>query len=109
MAFDESLDARVRAATKGWAGIGSRPMFGGVCYLLDGNMVAGVWKEYLILRLGPEEAAFALELPHVRPFDITGRPMKGWVMVEPEGVAGAARLRRWLDKARAFAGSLPPK
>ena len=61
-------------------------MFGGVCHLLHGNMVAGVWKEFLILRLGEDAADFARELPHVRPFDITGRPMKGWVMIEPAGV-----------------------
>lgn len=109
MAYDEKLDGRIRAAVAGWGDVLSRKMFGGVCWLLDGKMVAGVWKEFLILRLGPEGAAFARELPHVRPFDITGPPMKGWVMVEPAGVRTAAQLKRWLGEARAFVETLPPK
>ncbi len=109
MAYDEKLDARIGEFTAGWAGVSSRKMFGGVCHLLHGNMVAGVWKEFLILRLGEDAADFARELPHVRPFDITGRPMKGWVMVEPAGVRTAAQLRTWLDQARSFVETLPPK
>ena len=109
MPYDEKLDARVRAILDGREGISSRKMFGGVCHLLHGNMVAGVWKEFLILRLGEDAADFARELPHVRPFDITGRPMKGWVMIEPAGCRTAAQLKRWLDQARAFAETLPTK
>lgn len=109
MAYDEKLDARVRAIAAGWAGHSSRKMFGGVCHLLNGNMAAGVWKEFLILRLGANAADFARELPHVRPFDITGRPMRGWVMVEPAGVRTAAQLGKWLEQARAFADGLPAK
>jgi len=109
VAYDRRLEARIRAVADRWQGTESRPMFGGVGHLLDGQMFAGVWKDHLILRLGPEGAAFARELPHVRPFDITGRPMKGWVMVAPEGVAAAADLRRWLGQARDFARTLPPK
>jgi len=109
MAYDAKLDARVRAIAAPWEGHGFRPMFGGVCHLLGGQMFAGVWKEFLILRLGPDGAAFARELPHVRPFDITGRPMKGWVMVEPGALRTAAQLRRWLEQARDFARSLPPR
>lgn len=109
MAYDEKLDARIRGVLAGWDGVSSRKMFGGVCHLLHGNMVAGVWKEFLILRLGEDAARFAQELPHVRPFDITGRPMKGWVMVEPAGCRSAAQLNKWLGQARAFAGQLPAK
>jgi len=109
VAYDEKLDARVSAVLADGDRVSFRKMFGGVCYLLDGNMVAGVWKEFLILRLGAEGAAFARELPHVRPFDITGPPMKGWVMVEPAGVRTASQLKRWLGEARAFAATLPPK
>ena len=109
MPYDEKLDARIREVVSAWAGVSSKNMFGGVCHLLKGNMVAGVWKEFLILRLGEDAADFARELLHVRPFDITGRPMKGWVMVEPAGVRTTAHLRKWLDQARAFVETLPPK
>ncbi|MHB8834527.1 MAG: TfoX/Sxy family protein [Candidatus Methylomirabilia bacterium] len=109
MPYDEKLDARIRTVLAGWEGVSSRKMFGGVCHLLHGNMVAGIWKEFLILRLGENAADFARELPHVRPFDITGRPMKGWVMIEPAGCRTGAQLRKWLDQARAFAQTLPPK
>ena len=107
MPYDEKLAARIRAVTDDWEDVSSRKMFGGVCYLLRGNMVAGVWKEFLILRLGADAADFARELPHVRPFDITGRPMKGWVVIEPAGVRSSAQLKKWLDQARAFVETLP--
>jgi len=84
-------------------------MFGGVCHLLNGNMFCGVHKDYLILRLDEAKGAEALKKPHARPFDITGRPMKGWVMVSDEGFASDAELADWLALAREFAGSLPPK
>jgi len=109
MPYDEKLDARIRAITDDWEGVSARKMFGGVCHLRHGNMFAGVWKEFLILRLGGNAAAFARELPHVRPFDITGHPMKGWIMVEPAGVRSSAQLKKWLEQARAFAETLPPK
>ena len=109
MAYDTALNARIGEIIHAWAGVSSKKMFGGVCHLLHGNMVAGVWKEFLILRLGEDAADFARELPHVRPFDITGRPMKGWVMIEPDGVRSSVQLRKWLEQARAFAETLPPK
>jgi len=85
-------------------------MFGGVCHLLNGNMVCGVYKDCLILRLGEENGNKALALPHVRSFDITGKPMmKGWVMVEPEGIQADHDLARWLNQAKEFVSSLPPK
>ena len=109
MAYDEKLDARLKDVASGWAGVSSKKMFGGVCHLLHGNMVAGVWKEFLILRLGESAADFARELPHVRPFDITGRPMKGWVMIEPAGCRTSAQLKKWLEQARTFVETIPPK
>jgi hypothetical protein len=87
----------------------SRNMFGGGCFLLHGNMVAGVWKEFLIPRLGGEAADFALGLPRVRPFDVTGHAVRGWVMVEPAGCRTAMQLKGWLDRARTFADTLPPQ
>ena len=84
-------------------------MFGGVCHLLNGNMFCGVNKDFLILRLGEENGNKALALPHVRPFDITGKPMKGWVMVEQDGFKTDRELANWLNQAREFVSSLPPK
>ncbi len=72
-------------------------------------MFCGVYKDYLILRLGADEAKRALEMDNVKEFDITGRPMKGWVMVNQEGFADDKTLEAWLEKAKKFARSLPPK
>ncbi len=107
MAYDEELDARITDIVAPW-GTTRKKMFGGTGHLLDGNMMAGVHRDHLVLRLSEEDGAAALEEPFVEPFDITGRPMKGWVMVEPEGTEGDA-LDRWLALAREFAQSLPPK
>jgi hypothetical protein len=105
--YDEELDARVADV---FAPVETlrKKMFGGSCYLLRGNMMAGVYKDSLILRVGEEAAEKALREPHVRPFDITGKPMRGWVMVDPPGADGDA-LDGWLGMAREFAESLPPK
>ena len=84
-------------------------MFGGVCHLFKGNMFCGVYKDYLILRLGQPEADSALDLPNVKPFDITGRPMKGWVMIAAKALETDDSLKAWLEKARQFAAGLPPK
>ena len=72
-------------------------------------MFSGVWKDYLILRLGKDESSFVSELPFARPFDITGKPMKGWVMIKQEGFRADEELKRWLKKARDFARTLPAK
>lgn len=84
-------------------------MFGGIGFLLNGNMLVGVWKDSLIVRLGPERGEEALLESHVREFDITGKPMKGWVMVEPEGVEDDDQLKEWIDRATRFVKTLPAK
>ena len=109
MAYNEELDARIKKAVSRWKNTSDKKMFGGVCHLLNGNMFCGVHKDFLILRLGEEGAGEALAMPFVRPFDITGRPMKGWVMVEEDGFRGDDELKGWLNKAREFAKTLPPK
>ena len=108
MAFSEALDGRIGEIISRWDNILPRKMFGGVCYLLNGNIVCGVYKDYLILRLGEEEAVLALQNPRVREFDITGRPMKGWVMVDERACTGK-KLEAWLNKARTFVAGLPAK
>lgn len=109
MAFNESLAARIRSALARKKGITEKKMFGGVCFLLNGNMLVGVWKEFLIARLGPDQGEDALLEPHVRKMDITGKPMKGWVMVEPEGVEDDGQVKDWIQRAVKFVGKLPGK
>ena len=109
MPYDQRLDARIRQTTASWGHTTQKKMFGGVCHLSVGNMFCGVHQDRLILRLGEEAAKGALRLPGARPFDITGRPMKGWVMVEPAAVESDEQLYEWLRMAWAFAGTLPPK
>jgi hypothetical protein len=109
MAFSESLAARIREAVARRRGVVEKKMFGGVGFLLNGNMLVGIWKTSLIARLGPEEAEKALEEPNVVEFDITGKPMKGWVMVEAEGVESDAQLAGWIERASAFVSTLPKK
>jgi TfoX/Sxy family transcriptional regulator of competence genes len=105
----EHLENRILSVIDGWKNVSARRMFGGVCHLIQGNMFCGVYKAFLILRLGETAAVDALSQPHVQPFDITGRPMKGWVMVAPEGLETDALLTTWLEKARSFALTLAPK
>ncbi len=109
MAYDQEIDNRVQKIISCWKGMETKKMFGGVCHQLNGNIVSGVIKDKLILRLGVEEAEKALQQKEVVPFDITGRPMKGWVMVAKEGFDRDEALNAWLDQAKAFVKTLPPK
>jgi TfoX/Sxy family transcriptional regulator of competence genes len=109
MAYSESLAARVREVFGRRRGVTEKKMFGGVGFLLHGNMCVGVWKTSLIARLGPEQAEAALEESHVVEFDITGRPMKGWVMIEPDGLESDQQVRDWVDKSVEFVSTLPRK
>src|SRR5262245_12727598 len=109
MAYSESLAARIRQIIVHRRGFTEKKMFGGVGFLLYGNMCVGVWKASLIARLGPEQAAAALSEPNVVEFDITGRPMKGWVMVEANGLETDEQLRAWFEQAAEFVDTLPKK
>lgn len=110
MAYDEGLAERVRAALEDEVpGTTERKMFGGLAFLLDGHMVCGVAGESLMLRLGPEGGDAALAEPHTRPMDFTGKPMRGMVYVEPEGIAEDAELADWVGRALEFVMTLPPK
>ena len=109
MPYDEDLELRILAVVDDWPGTAAKKMFGGVCHLTHGNMFCGVWRDYLILRLGEAGAQGALERPGTKACDVTGRPMKGWVMVEKGQLSGDAELGTWLEQARAFASTLPPK
>lgn len=109
MAFDESLAARIRTALTRKKNIAEKKMFGGACFLLNGHMLVGVWKNFLIARLGPEQGEKALQEPFVKEMDITGKPMRGWVMVDPEGVADDADVKEWVQRAAKFVRTLPAK
>ncbi len=109
MAYNEEIEARIKKIVSGWKNTADKKMFGGICHLLSGNMFCGVHKEFLILRLGKDKAENAMKLPHVRPFDITGKPMKGWVMVAQDGFKTDDELKNWLDEAKIFVKTLPAK
>jgi TfoX/Sxy family transcriptional regulator of competence genes len=109
MPFDATLAARLRAILARKNDIEERKMFGGVGFLLNGNMLVGVWKDSMIVRLGHDKYHDALAEPHVREFDITGKPMKGWIMVEPEGVQDDDQLKDWVGRATTFVKTLPKK
>ena len=109
MPYDEGLEERIKKVVSTWTHTDAKKMFGGICHLLHGNMFCGVYKDFLILRLGEEKAAKALESPFIKPFDITGRVMKGWVMVAQEGFTNEDQLEAWLNQAREFVETLPAK
>jgi TfoX/Sxy family transcriptional regulator of competence genes len=109
MAYDEELASRVQAALGDLPGLEEKKMFGGVGFMVRGNMACGVHADNLIVRVGPEGYEAALTRPHARPFDLTGRPMKGWVYVAPPGCATESDLERWIMEGVDFASSLPPK
>ena len=109
MAYDEDLATRVRASLATRDDVTERKMFGGIAFMVAGNMCCGLTGEDLMLRLGEDGADAALEQPHTRPMDFTGRPMKGYVYVGPRGTAADDDLRSWVDRALGFATTLPPK
>jgi TfoX/Sxy family transcriptional regulator of competence genes len=109
MAYDEDLDLKLRAITEKW-GCVRKKMFGGTCYLLGKKMLCGVYKDFLILRLGEESATRLLGKEGARPFDITGRPMKGWLMMPSiyEGaVLGIPAIEAKVELAKSFVDGLP--
>jgi len=108
VAYDERLAERVRNIFVGDPGLSERKMFGGLAFMLHGNMCCGIVGDRLMLRLGADLAERALRRPHVQPMDFTGRPMTGMVYVAPEGLTGRA-IRRWVEQAADFARALPPK
>jgi hypothetical protein len=109
MVLDETLATRIRKVLGTRAGLMEKRMFGGLAFLLRGNMCVGVHGSDMIVRLAPEETDAALAERHVRVFDLTGRPMKGWVLVESAGVESDAALERWVERGVNFAASLPAK
>ena len=109
MAFDPALADRVRVFLAQTAGLQEKRMFGGVAFMVGGNMAVGISGTDLMVRIDPSESDAALTQPGVRVFDMTGRPMKGWLLVDSSVLAGDDDLAAWIDRGVAFARSLPAK
>jgi TfoX/Sxy family transcriptional regulator of competence genes len=109
MAYDEGLAQRIREALDEPPGFVEKKMFGGIGFMLQGNLACGVIGDELIVRVGPDRYEHALAKPHTRPFDFTGRPMTGWITLAPGGYESDNDLRRWVEQGINFAKSLPPK
>jgi hypothetical protein len=109
MAYDQALAERVRELLAGEPGVEEKAMFGGLAFLLAGNLAVGIRGGELMLRVGPDGVEEALARPHARQSFMGERPMKGWILVAPEGLASGEELGGWVDRGVAFARSLPPK
>lgn len=109
MAYDEGLAERIREALTDRDDVTERRMFGGIAFMVGGNMAVGVVKDELMVRVGPEGHDAAMAQPHVRAMDFTNRPMAGFIYVAPDGVRSDDDLRRWVDAGASFATSLPAK
>ena len=109
MTFNEALADRIRQGLARKKGIEEKKMFGGIGFLLNGNMLVGVWKNSMIVRVGLDSYDEALLEPHVKEFDITGKPMRGWLMVEPQGVDDDGQVKDWIRRALKFVEKLPAK
>lgn len=109
MAFDEGLAERIRDLLRDERGITERRMFGGLAFMHNGHMFVGIIADTLMARVGPQGYAEALMQPRVREMDFTGKPMKGYVYVDPAGFESDAALERWVGRCQAFVRTLPPK
>jgi hypothetical protein len=109
MAVDEELAGRVRGALGGVNGVEEKRMFGGLAFLLNGNMAVGVHGSDVMVRLAPEQTDEALAEADVRIFDMAGRPMKGWILVGPGATETEDGLGAWVTRGLDFAETLPPK
>ena len=109
MTYDKGLAQRVREILEEEPGFDEKKMFGGICFLLFGNMVCGIIKDDLIVRVGADRYEETMKLPHTRKFDLTGKPLRGWVMVVARALDADEELNDWVQKAVAFVRTLPPK
>jgi hypothetical protein len=109
LAYDEFLADRIRQRLADQRGLTEKEMFGGLGFMLNGNICCGVIGDEMIARLGPEGAEAAFSDSHTRPFDFTGRPMKGWIYIEAVGVDEDDALDRWVTRAIEFTTTLPKK
>ncbi len=109
MAYNEELAKRIRDEIGDHPALVEKKMFGGIAFMVHGNMSVGVAGDELMVRVGKENDEAALAEPHVRPFDLSGRPMAGWVLVGADGTTADKDLASWIDTGVQYAESLPPK
>lgn len=109
MAYDEGIAERLREVFAARSDIEEKKMFGGVAFMHAGNMCCGIVDDMLMARVGAEAYADALQRPHAREMDFTGKALKGFVYVEADGLAEDDQLRQWTDSCLSFTSSLPPK
>ena len=109
MGYDENLAGRIQAILGKENGLQAKKMFGGIGYLLNGNMVCGVIKNDLIVRVGPEVTSWALTQPYTRSFDFSGKLSRNWVVVAPPGCASEQDLADWVERGTQYVSTLPPK
>lgn len=109
MAYSETLAQRIRQRLARRKNVQEKKMFGGIGFLFNGNMCIGVWKESLVVRVGPDQYDDALGQPFASEFDVTGRAMTGWVLVAPEGIEDDDLLQEWIQRAVKFVRKLPAK
>ena len=109
MAYDERLAARVRKLLAPQDGLSDKKMFGGISFMLRGNMCCGVNGDRMMVRVGPDAYEKALSLKHAKPMDFTGKPLRGFVYVESEGVKTAKQIQAWVDRGLKFVKGLPSK
>jgi TfoX/Sxy family transcriptional regulator of competence genes len=109
MTLNESIAAKIRAEVNQYSGVVEKKMFGGIGFIVNGNMACGVNGSALIVRVGPEQSQEALSRPHTKLFDMTGRPMAGWIKIEPGGFEAERDLKNWIKEGMEYALTLPPK
>lgn len=108
MAYDLKFAERIRAELKGLPVV-EKKMFGGVGFLLHGNMACGIYKDDMVARIDPAKHELFLKKKHVKPFALRGKPMKGWLLIEPDGCKTAKQIGAWVKEGVEFALTLPPK
>ena len=109
MPYNQGLAQRVRATLAAYGAVNEKKMFGGLTFMLNGNMCCGITRDELMVRVGPDQYADAVAQPHAREMDFTGRPMRGMIMVDPAGLESDADLEAWVRRGVAFTSGLPAK
>jgi len=109
MALKEEMDSKIYNFISKWKNTKRKQMFGGYGYYLNGNMIAGIHGKNYVLRLGVDEAKVAIKLPIFKNFTVSGKPRKGWVIAKPDAFSNDEILLEWLNKAKEFVGTLPPR
>jgi len=109
MAYDEGLAQRLREIFGAHSDVVEKKMFGGIAFMVSGHMCCGVVDDILMARVGPDQYQMALGRPHTREMNFTGKPLRGFVYVDPEGITSQEALQTWVDLCGNFIETLPPR